>query len=177
MNRRNAIRSVIVISAGAALLPACAADDKKVIALKNISLTGSQEKMLSALTESILPKTKSFIGAADLRSHEFMLTMIDDCSSPEEQKKFNDGQKAFDDFTRNKFGKSFADIPASQKKELLSAIEQKNQVPENVVEFYETVKDYTIQSFTSSKEYLTDINKYKMVPGPDFKGSVPVTNP
>lgn len=177
MNRRSAIRNVIVISAGAALLPACAADEQKAITLKNISLTGSQEKVLSALTESILPKTQSFIGAADLKSHEFMLTMIDDCSSPEEQKKFTDGQKAFEDFTRKKFGKSFTDISPTQKKELLSAIERKSQVPNEVVEFYKTVKDYTIQSFISSKEYLTDIKKYKMVPGPDFKGSVPVTNP
>ena len=51
-------------------------------------------------------------------------------------------------------------------------IENKKDIPEDLLKFYGTVKRYTVQSFTSSKEYLTDIRKYKMVPGPDFKGCV-----
>lgn len=176
MNRRSAIRNAIYFSAGAVLLPACARDEKGVIALKNISLTSSQEKTLAALTESVLPKTKSFIGAADLKAHEFLLTMIDDCASPEAQKKFMNGQKAFDEVTKKTFSKTFADCSAGEKKELLKAITQKKNIPGEVSDFYDTVRHYTIQSFTSSKEYLTQIRNYKMVPGPDFKGCVPVRN-
>lgn len=174
MNRRSAIRNVFIISTGAALLPACAGEDKGVIPLKNLSLTGSQEKVLSALTESILPKTRSFAGAADLKAHEFLLTMMDDCTSPEEQKKFMEGQKAFNELTRNRFGQLFSGCSDQQKKELLQAIEAKKDIPDDVLRFYETVKRYTIQSFTSSKEYMTEVRKYKMVPGSDFKGCVPV---
>lgn len=174
MNRRSAIRNVFIISTGAALLPACAGEDKGVIPLKNLSLTGSQERVLSALTESILPKTRSFAGAADLKAHEFLLTMMDDCTSPEEQKKFADGQKAFDELTRKKFSKLFSECSAEQKSELLKAIENKTDIPKEAAVFYNTVKGYTIQSFTSSKEYLTKIKKYQMVPGSNFKGCVPV---
>ena len=176
MNRRSAIRNVIYFSAGAVLLPACARDEKGVIVLKNISLTGSQEKTLAALTESILPKTKSFIGAADLKAHEFILTMIDDCSSPEDQERFMNGQKAFEELTKKKFSKAFYDCSAGEKKELLKTIKQTSNQPGEVNVFYDTVRHYTIQSFTSSKEYLTQIRNYKMVPGPDFKGCVPVSS-
>lgn len=175
MNRRTALRNVIIISAGAGLLPACVGDDKSVIPLRNISITGSQEKMLAALTEAILPKTKNFIGANDLKAHEFILTMIDDCASPEDQKKFMEGLQAFDKLSHDKFGQLFTSYTAKQKKELLTDIESKKDIPEEALKFYGAVKKYTIQSFTSSKEYLTDIRKYKIVPGSDFKGCVPAS--
>jgi Gluconate 2-dehydrogenase subunit 3 len=175
MNRRTAIRNVIVISAGAGLLPSCAGDDKSSIVFKNISITGSQEKMLAALTEAIIPKTKNFIGASDLKAHEFLLTMIDDCTSPDDQKKFTNGLQAFDKFSHDKFGQLFTGYTTAQKKELLQSIESKKDVPEDVLTFYTTVKRYTLQSFTSSKEYLTDIRKYKIIPGSNFKGCVPAS--
>ncbi|MGZ8540774.1 MAG: gluconate 2-dehydrogenase subunit 3 family protein [Chitinophagaceae bacterium] len=175
MNRRSAIRNVVIISAGAGLLPSCMNNDKGVIPLKNISVTGSQEQMLAGLTEAIIPKTKNFIGAKDLGAHEFVLTMIDDCTSPEEQEKFTDGLKAFDKLSHDKFGQLFTSCTARQKRSLLADIENKKDIPEDVVKFYGTVKRYTVQSFASSKEYLTGIRKYKMVPGPDFKGCVAVT--
>jgi Gluconate 2-dehydrogenase subunit 3 len=175
MNRRTAIRNVIIISAGAGLLPSCVGDDKSSIVLKNISITGSQEKMLAALTEAIIPKTKNFIGAGDLKAHEFLLTMIDDCTTPEEQKKFSYGLEAFDKLSHDRFGQLFTSYTAAQKKGLLQSIESKKDVPEDVLKFYGTVKRYTLQSFTSSKDYLTDIRKYKIIPGSNFKGCVPVS--
>lgn len=175
MNRRTAIRNVVIISAGAGLLPSCVNDDKSTIALKNISLTHSQEKMLSALTETIIPQTNNFIGAKDLKSHEFVLTMVDDCLSPEEQKQFQDGLKAFDKLSHDKYGQLFTSYTPEQKKSLLTALESKKDIPEDALKFYQTVKRYTVQSFTSSKEYMTNIRKYKMVPGPNFKGCVKVS--
>jgi Gluconate 2-dehydrogenase subunit 3 len=174
MNRRTAIRNVVIISAGAGLLPSCMSDDRSLIALKNISVTGSQEKMLAELTEAIIPKTANFIGAKDLKAHEFILTMVDDCTSPEDQKQFTEGLKAFEKLSHDKFGQLFAGYTAEQKKSLLSDIESKKDIPEDVVKFYGTVKRYTVQSFTSSKEYMTGIRKYNMIPGSNFKGCVPV---
>jgi len=175
MNRRTAIRNVIIISAGAGLLPSCVGDDKSSIVFKNISITGSQEKMLAALTEAIIPKTKNFIGASDLKAHEFLLTMVDDCTSRDDQQKFMKGLTAFDKLSHDAFGQLFTGYTAEQKKELLQSIESKKDVPEDVLKFYATVKRYTLQSFTSSKEYLTDVRKYKIIPGSNFKGCVPAS--
>jgi hypothetical protein len=174
MNRRTAIRNVVIISAGAGLLPSCMHTDKGSVLLKNISITGSQERMLTALTETIIPQTKNFAGAKNLKSHEFLLTMIDDCTSPEDQKKFTDGLKAFDKLSHDKFGQIFTGYTLEQKKSLLSDIEKKKDVPDEALMFYATVKRYTLQSFTSSKQYMIGIKKYQMVPGPNFRGCVPV---
>jgi hypothetical protein len=176
MNRRTAIRNVVIISAGAVFLPSCMPDEKGSIALKNISLTGQQEKMLAELSETILPKTKNFIGAKDLKAHEFVLTMVDDCASPDDQKVFTEGMKSFEDACKKKWNNQFIKCSPQQQHEWLRLMEKKEGVPQNTLKFYETVKRYTIQSFTSSKEYMLNIRKYKMVPGPDFKGCIPVTN-
>jgi len=175
MNRRTAVRNIVIISAGASLLPACTTTaDESSLHLKNISLTGSQEKMLAELTETIIPKTNNFIGAKDLKAHEFMLTMIDDCASPEDQKLFTDGMKAFEDACKKKFNDSFAKFTPQQKSDLLKEMEAVKDQKDPAAKFYKTTKRYTVQSFTSSKEYLLDLKKWKMVPGNDFKGCVPV---
>ena len=174
MNRRTAIRNAVIISAGAAFLPGCMQDEKSKIALKNISLTQSQEEMLAALSETILPKTNSFIGASDLKAHEFVLTMVDDCTSPDDQKKFSSGMKLFEETCKKKQGSSFVKCSAGERTEFLKAVEKKQEMPEDALAFYGIVKRYTLQSFTSSREYMTGIKKYKMVPGNDFKGCVPV---
>jgi hypothetical protein len=174
MNRRSAIRNVMAISAGVAFLPACMQDKKTSIALKNISVTQSQEEMLAALSEAILPKTNNFIGAGDLKAHEFVLTMVDDCMSPEDQQKFTTGLKAFDKLSHDRFGQIFKSYTPKQKQSLLTDIENNNDVAPDALNFYRTVKRYTLQCFTSSQQYMTDIKKYKMVPGNKFLGCVEV---
>ena len=173
MNRRSALKHVLFISAGTALIPACM-QDKATIQLANLSLTGTEEKMLASLTASIIPSTKNFIGASEVKAHEFALMMIDDCESPETQKKFMDGMKAFDKMVDAEYDKSFDKLSDAQKKDLLTRLESKKDIQEDVQQFYSATKMYTIQAFTSSEKYMTNIRKYKMVPGSNFKGCVPV---
>ena len=176
MKRRTAIRNLVIISAGTAFLPGCNNSGIAAIPLKNIEVSNKEQNMLAQLCETIIPKTKNFIGAKDLKSHQFLLIMIDDCSSPEEQKIFVSGLQVFDKLSHDKFGQIFTACTADQKKSLLTAIENKKDVPADALQFYATVKRYTLQSFTTCKEYMVDIKKYKMIPGPNFKGCVQVKN-
>src|SRR5689334_3728006 len=124
MDRRRAVRNIVFISAGAALLPRCTSPDSGAsIQLKHIPLSGSQEKMLAALSATIIPTSPDFIGAEDLKSHLFVLTMVDDCASPEDQKTFTGGMKAFDDRCKKKFGASFGAVAAADRNALISEIE------------------------------------------------------
>lgn len=174
MNRRIALRNIVIISAGASLLPACTTTEENSLALKNISLTRSQENMLAELTETIIPKTNNFIGAKDLKSHEFLLTMMDDCASPEDQQSFIDGMKAFEDGCTQKFNSAFVECTAQQRNDWLKEMEAAKEGKAAAATFYKTTKKYTLQSFTSGKDYLLNVRKWKMVPGSNFKGCVPV---
>ena len=174
MNRRTAIRNVIIISAGAAVLPSCKNTGESSFYLKYIRVTASQEKMLAELAETIIPKTSNITGAKELKSHEFVLTMMDDCAGPEEQQFFMSGMKEFEDACLEKFNAPFEKCTPGQKKVLLIELETAKKGNDLIVSFYKTVKRYTIQSFTTSKNYLFDIKKWKMVPGNDFKGCIHV---
>ena len=175
MNRRTVIKSFFAISAGATLIPSCIHQEtKSSILLKNIKVNGDQEKMMAELAETIIPKT-STPGAKDLSSHLFVLMMVDDCSTPADQQKFMKGMEEFDAFAKKNYGHNFVDCSPSQKEELLKNLEGKQGVSEDMSAFYATTKRLTIQSFTSSKYFLTTVQVYKMIPG-RFHGCVPVKN-
>lgn len=175
MKRRTAIRNVIFFSAGTVLLPACMNQDNKVsVALKNLSVTGEQEKLLAELSEFILPTT-TVPGAKQLASHQFILMMVDDCYKKEDQEKFGKGLQGFNDFSKMKTGDSFVNADASKRTALLKLIEAEENIPEEIKTFYDTAKRLTIQSFTGSKYYLTEIRKYEMVPS-RFHGCFPVAS-
>ncbi len=173
MNRRAAINSVILLSLGAIVLPSCGQQNQPLLKLKNITLSGDEENMMMQLSELIIPKT-NFIGAKEVKAHEFVLKMADDCFDPEKQTKFNLGLKEFYKLAKDKYGQSFKDCTPAQQNEWLSNVEKKKELSEQLVFFYETTKRYTVQAFTSSKEYMTDVMNYKMVPGSNFRGCVPV---
>ncbi|MBC7886451.1 MAG: gluconate 2-dehydrogenase subunit 3 family protein [Ferruginibacter sp.] len=173
MNRRNAISNIVVLSIGAVVLPSCGQQDKALVQLKNFSLTGNEEKLLVQLADTIIPKT-NFPGAADLKLHEFILVMVDDCYEPDKQEKFMGGLKKFDQSAKQKYGSSFIALTPEQKAAWLSAMESKKEIPAEALFFYETTKRLLVQGFTTSKEYMTGVMNYKMVPGSDFKGCVPV---
>lgn len=172
MDRRTAIQHVIILGAGASLLTYCG--DKPSQALKNISLTGSQENLLSVLTETIIPTT-DFVGAKELGSHKFILVMADDCTSPEDQTKFMSSMNLFDETCKKKYTSKFIKCTPQQRLDYLLAIEAKTDIPEEVIHFYQSVKQLTIQSFTSSEEFLTKVRNFNFIPGM-YKGCVPVGN-
>lgn len=175
MKRRTVIRNFIFISAGTALLPSCKNNDAVTSRkLQNISISSNEEETMAELCETILPQTPNFIGAKDLRSHDFVLLMIDDCHPPEEQREFSEGLKAFSELCSNKNNTSFVQCTASEKKEFLKELESAKDETNAAARFYKTVKGYTIQSFTTSKNYMLDVRNYKMVPGSNFKGCVKI---
>src|SRR5258708_31736504 len=96
IHRRTAIRQLAILSAGAALLPSCLhPHDKPSVSLKNLTVTGDQEKLLEELTATLIP-TDSTPGARDISAHLFALRMVDDCSPKTDQEKFMKGLVSFD---------------------------------------------------------------------------------
>jgi len=174
MNRRTAIRNVMLVTAGAALLPSCFQNDPPLFPLQHISLTRAQQDLLAALTAAIIPTTDNFPGAKELKAHEFVMTMVDDCCKPEDQQQFVKGIIAFEEACKKKWDISFVKCTPPQQIELLKQFEKKQAVAADALLFYGMVRKYTVQCFASSKEYMTDVQHYKMVPGSRFKGCVPV---
>jgi len=175
MKRRTVIKNVVFFSAGAVFLPSCLQQSSKPsVVLKNIKVSGEQEELVAALSEFILPTTSS-PGAKQLFAHQYILMMVDDCFKKDDQEKFIKGLQQFNEFAKKKSGEMFTGADVSKRTGLLKTIESKKDIPEDILSFYNITKRLTIQSFTGSKYYLTEVRKYEMVPG-RFHGCFPVTN-
>ncbi len=173
MNRRSTLKTLIIISAGAALLPSCLQDEQKSsISLKKIKIDGKDEALLSDVTETIIPKTNT-PGAKDVSAYLFSLMMIDDCYAPAEQDKFIKGLHDFEEFSGKKFNRSFVKCTPSQKEEILQSVEDNKDITGNISFFYSTIKRLTVRAYTTSEYYLTKVHVYQLVPG-KFYGCVPV---
>lgn len=173
MDRRSSLKTLIILSAGTALLPSCLQEDKKPsVALTNFKISGRDEEIVSALCESIIPKT-STPGAEGVGAYPFALMMVDDCYSPDDQQKFTKSLKAFDDFSKKTVNKTFVKATPAEREKVLKSIEAKKDIPENVSFFYGNMKRLTLEAFTQSKYYLTNVQVYELVPG-KFYGCVPV---
>ena len=172
-NRRVAIQQLLIIWAGAALLPSCLHNEQKVsIPLRLIHIEPGDETMLAELAETILPKTDT-PGAKDLSAHLFALKMVDDCFTKTNQEKYIRGMQAFESFVLKKTGKSFMDNGASEKQAIVSELDKQKPGGDEMSFFYQATKKLTVQAYTTCEYYLTKIRGYKMIPG-RFQGCVPL---
>jgi DNA-directed RNA polymerase len=173
LTRRSAIKQFLFVSAGMALVPSCLQDKSKpAVELKNFSINANQETLLAELTESIIPKTTS-PGAKDISAHLFALKMVDDCRSKEDQEKFLAGLAAFEKQAEKISGKSFVKQSAEERKAVLTGMEKNKDSKDDAVDFYRSMKRFTIQAYSSSEFFLTKVQVYELVPG-RYHGCVPV---
>ena len=186
MNRRAAIKNFVIVGTGLALIPSCAQKDssKPSIALKNLPITGTQEKMLAELAETIIPTTATS-GSKALASHLFVMKMVDDCYDRQAREDFINGMEKFEKYAKKKYKAPFTELNPTQKTEMIALMDYRDgisglidtfqqDVPQEAQAFYSEVKKLTIQSFVTSKYFLMDVRNFKMAPG-YYKGCVPVS--
>ncbi|WP_343305411.1 gluconate 2-dehydrogenase subunit 3 family protein [Chitinophaga niabensis] len=165
IKRRAAIRNLLIIAGGAMVLPACYRNSGKAsIALQNLTISEDEENLLAELTETLIPETTT-PGAKSLKLHLFVLKMVDDCYTADNQKLFVEGLKGFNDHFSKQAGTSFADASPEKRQEVLKSIQDIKQKDDPVKKFYDITKSKTIQGYLSSKYVMTNIVKYELVPG------------
>lgn len=177
MNRRTLLKQLAVSSTAAILLPSCLLDKKKVsLALNHLEITPEEEELLAVMADVIVPETDT-PGARSLKAHHFTLVMVDDCMEKKEQQKFLAGMRSFESSLRSLTGKSFRDASVEEQTDALNQLEaSRDKVSDEMNAFYWKTKGYILQGYLSSQHFLTNVKKYELVPGPDFRGCVPVAD-
>jgi len=148
-------------------------EDTPSISLKNIKLSGSDEKLLAEIADTIIPATDT-PGAKDVYTHLYTLKMVDDCSEPEQQQQFVKGLKGVNDLAKDRFGKGFVDCNAHQRASIVSDLDNKKIDNKDIQTFYSITKKHTVKGYMTSQYVMTKQIVYKLVPGP-FHGSYPIT--
>ncbi len=173
--RRDTLKLCLLMAVGTAILPACMQDKKKPsVALKNFHLEEEEEQLLAEISETILPATNT-PGAKDALIPAFVLIMLDDLYTKEEQQQFVKSMRDFAKLARKNFDKPFTHATAPQREELLSTLLSSTgkDGSESITAFVTTMKKLTVQGYTFSRYYLTKVRVYELVPG-RFHGCVPV---
>lgn len=172
MQRRAAIKNLLLLAGGTALLPSCLHQDKKAaIPLNHLKISAHQESLLAEIAETIIPKTDT-PGAKELGVHQFALTMVDDCYEKEKQESFLKGLDEVNDLSKKQFNTTFLKATPQQRQELLTKIDKK-EFEGKVTDFYPKMKGLTIQGFMKSKYVMSNLLVYELVPS-RFNGSFPV---
>ena len=170
IDRRSLIKQFLVVSVGITFLQACKGENKPSIALQNLDIDGDDEKLLAEVSETLIPATDT-PGAKDLLAHLFALKMLDDCYKKEDQQKFVSGLNDFEKFVKQRTGKTFTSCSVAERESILNELD-KRKSEDALSYFYATQKNLTVQAYTTSKFYLTQVREYKLVPG-KYKGCVP----
>ena len=162
MNRRLAIKQVLIFAGGMALLPSCLREEGKLsIQLQHLDISATQEKLLAEIAELIIPKTDT-PGAKDLKLHLFVLKMLDDCYDKQEQESFMKGLKSFE---------GLAGVELKQK--LIEANAGKPGLAKETGDFYAIMKSRTIGGYLNSKYVMSSLVIWELVPG-RYNGYFPV---
>jgi hypothetical protein len=171
INRRSAIKQFIIISAGIAFLPSCK-NHKKVSLYNNIPIDEEQQAFLAEIAETIIPATDT-PGAKDVSAHLFALQMLNDCYRTEDREQFVKGMEEFRENVQKNYKKSFVQCSPSERHAIVAVADARKDAKEDAHFFYTTIKRLTVQAYTTSKYYLSNVQVYKLVPG-KFISSVAV---
>lgn len=160
MDRRKAVKGMLIFAGGVTFLPSMLYGEGGISLYRNFSLTHQQQEGLAAIVDAIIPKTDT-PGAKELGVHLWILKMLDDC---------------YDQRTRDAFfaGLEKIDYKAANLAEILQQVDTKqNHLGANAQAFFRLAKKLTIKGYLNSEYVMTKLLVYELVPG-RWHGKVPV---
>lgn len=160
MKRRQAIRNIAIATAAAYFLPQCKNEPK----YPNIPLDADQRKLLDQLTEALLPKANTTVKTPE-STPDFILTVLNDCYSPEEASKYLVGLKELQVHLAQQYNAELGALPAAQQADVFAFLAGKEGLTEPLKFFYETTRNLSLEHFTNSEFFLKNVKKWEFIPG------------
>lgn len=131
-----------------------------------VEASAEQEALIAEVADVIIPTT-STPGAKAAGAHHFIIRVMRDCYVKEDQDKFYAGLDRLASNAKSKFGKEFAALDESQKKQIVQ------DALSNDKPFFDTMKSLTVTGYFTSEIGATQALDYLPIPG-RFEGSYPL---
>ncbi len=171
MKRREAIQNMFLLSAGLALLPNCQMEEKGPV-YANVPLEKGQRTLMNLLTNAILPREGTEVTTPETTT-DFILTMLNDCSSPEDIQEYLLGMKEFQMSIKELYNTSFKKMEPTQQLELFKSLGESEKITDAAKAFFNKTVGATRQHFTSSEYFMKNRLDFEFVPG-RYLGCEPV---
>ena len=181
MDRREAVKTVAVLMGGAfststlsMMLDSCTTATKPT---NGNDFTSDEKKIVERMCDIIIPRTDT-PGAVDADTPAFVMMMMNECHTAEDQKKFRDGLASFDKQCKEKFGEPFLKLSEEKQVEAVEDIDtnalgkkNKKNAAQDLV-FYRNLKALALLGFFTSEPGATKTLRYAQVPG-HYEGCIP----
>jgi hypothetical protein len=166
MNRRKALKNVALTFGTALSLPAWANAWTPESLPATTNFKPAESELLNQLVEALIPKTDTpgaaAPGAGEMGIEKFVMAMINDCTPDDQRSVFMTQLGLVDAFAKDKYGKAFTDLPASEKTACIGMIGADESAEWK--SFFGTLKRYTVQGYQTS-EYVMYKNGFQFAPG------------
>ena len=134
------------------------------------ALSGAQFALVTAMAETIIPRTDS-PGATDVRVSDWVDLVVAEYYTDAERTSFLAGLDAIDARATVVGGVPFAQLPAAQRDEVMSALERSD--PARDGRTYSRLKGLVIHGYFTSERVQKDVLKVQVMPG-RFDGAAPM---
>lgn len=162
MKRREAIQNIALLAVSITLVPACNFEQGPVY--NNVPLEKGQRTLIDLLTNALLPKEGTEITTPESTT-DFLLTMLNDCTAPEDINKFLLGLKEFQEKVKTTYSTSFKKLDKDKQIELFKSIGEGPEISENIKHFFDTTLGMSRWHFTSSEHYMKTYREFEFAPG------------
>jgi len=171
MKRREAIQNIFLLSAGLALLPNCKMEEQGPV-YANVPLEKGQRTLMNLLTDAILPRAGTEVTTPETTT-DFILTMLNDCTSPEDIQKYLLGMKEFQMGIKELHNTSFKKMVPEQQLELFTNLGESEKMTDVAKDFFNKTAWMTRKHFTSSEYFMKNRLDFEFAPG-RYLGCEPV---
>ena len=129
--------------------------------------------LLASIADTIIPRTDS-PAASECLAHEFIISMVKNCSDVPTQNKFVDGLAKLESYTTGKYSKPFVECSDEQKLAVLTYFEAEDRPWSGIAgkvqkrylgtPFFPTLKRYCAKGYFSSEGGATKALRYSHIP-------------
>lgn len=181
MNRKKAIRNIVLLGGGAAALLA-GWKGYKIFRSPALAKLDEHQLLIDELAELIIPETDT-PGAKKAGVGRFITTMIRDCTARQAQNNFIDGVEDLAGYAQHHFGKPFLQCSAGEKQRIMQHFEDKGKPYKGIAgkveskflgdPFFITLKKYTVMGYCTSRQGATSALRYDYIPG-SYQAIIPL---
>lgn len=181
MDRREAVKAVAVIMGGtfsastlSMMLDSCTTATKQN---NGDDFSNNEKKIVERMCDIIIPRTDT-PGAVDAGVPAFVVMMMQECYTPENQKKFHNGLNSFDKACKENSGATFLKLSEEKQVEAVQSLDaevlgKKNKkTDDEKPAFYRNLKALALLGFFTSEPGATKTLRYVHVPG-KYEGCIP----
>ncbi len=175
MNRRVALKNALLAVSGALLVPdSLRGATEPSIRLTQLKMTVEGEKRLAMVVDTLIPETET-PGAQALNVHVFVMLMVNDCHSLEEQRAFVRGLDELDAHAKRRTGQPFESCSADERRRLIESLKDASRTTPELRTFNQLVRKRAIQGYRESQYVMTRVEPHRMIPEP-YDGYYPASN-